>query len=63
MQIPSVTYERRIAQKCSFQGDKEDLAKGKKSKGLGRKQQTSLPLFASIRVAMEKSELLGVSVS
>lgn len=63
MQIPSVTYKRRIAQKCSFQGDKEDLAKGKKSEGLGRKQQTSLLLFAGSMVVTEKSELLDVSVS
>lgn len=63
MQIPSVTYKRRIAQKCSFQVDKEDLLKGKKSEGLGRKQQTSLLLFADSMIVTEKSELLGVSVS
>lgn len=59
MQIPSVTYKRRSAQKCSFQVDKEDLLKAKKSEGLGRKQQTSLPLFADSMVVTEKIRIIG----
>lgn len=51
--------QKKNRPECSFQVDKEDLLKAKKSEGLGRKQQTSLPLFADSMVVTEKIRIIG----